>query len=342
MRIKKYVIKTLALITLLGLLLGLFGCQSSKDVKPLKWISYEFFDTFTVLYDYSGEGEESFEERRAEAESVLSLYHKLFDVYNSHEGITGVFEINKKAGQGAVKVCPELIEFLEYCKELYELTDGAVNIAMGAVLSIWHRYREEKKAIPTEAELSLAAEHCNIDDLVIDKAALTVELKDPYMSLDLGAIGKGYAVEKASQALIGIGAEGCVIDSGGNLRAIGTKPDGSGWSTGITNPKKPTADSYSYKLELKDSALATSGDYQRYYTVDGVRYHHIIDGETLMPAGRFSSVSVLSDSAALSDGLSTAFFIMSYEDGLQLATELGVDVLWITTDGKMLKTEGMS
>ena len=317
------------------------GCQLSGEQKPKEWMSFDYFDTFTVFSDYSADGDAAFRERRDKVEEVFELYNSLFDIYSAHDGVTGLYEINKNAGGEAVTVCPELIEFLEYCVELYEITGGEVNIAMGSLLGVWHEYREGGVAIPTENELAEAARHTGIDNLVIDKENMTVRLKDSKASLDVGAIGKGYAVEKAAQALIAMGAEGCVIDGGGNLRAIGSKSFGRGWTTAITNPKAPLGADYSYKLTLKNKSIATSGDYQRYYTVDGVKYHHIIDGETLMPGRNFVSVSVMCDSAALADGLSTALFLMSYDEGVSLADSLGVDALWITPDGQVLKTDGM-
>ena len=132
-----------------------------------------------------------------------------------------------------------------------------------------------------------------------------------------------------------------VLNIGGNIRIIGHKPDGSGWGTGIKDPANP--EQYAAKLTIADTSCVTSGDYERFFTVDGVQYHHVIDKDTLMPAAYFSSVTILTPNSGLADALSTALFTMSYEDGLALVSAIGnVDVLWITPDGTQYYTAGFS
>lgn len=342
MRIKRIAKATLSVLLLFVMTVSAVGCGAAPQPKPKQWMSYDYFDTYVTFYDYSKDGDDAFRQRRDTVAGVIKYYHELFDIYEPHEGVAGLYEINSKAGVSAVTVDEELIDFLVYAKEMYALTDGAVNIAMGSLLSLWHEYREGGVAIPSYKELTARAEHCDIDSIVIDREASTVMITDPEASLDVGAIGKGYAVEMAAKSLLALGATSCVVDGGGNLRTIGTKPDGKGWVTAITNPRAPAGADFSHKVILSDSSMATSGDYQRYYVVDGVRYHHIIDGETLMPAREFSSVSVMCESAALADALSTALFVTSYEDGLRLVEGLdGVEALWIFSDGEMKKTAGM-
>jgi hypothetical protein len=126
-----------------------------------------------------------------------------------------------------------------------------------------------------------------------------------------------------------------------NIRIIGYKPDGSGWGTGIKDPEDPQ--SYALTLTLADTSCVTSGDYERYFVADGVKYHHIIDKDTLMPAMYFSSVTVITEDSGLADALSTALFAMSYEDGLALIQKLGnIEVLWIKADGTQYRTDGLN
>ncbi len=132
------------------------------------------------------------------------------------------------------------------------------------------------------------------------------------------------------------------LNAGGNIITIGLKPDGSNWVTGITNPDKTSDNSIICKVEMGQTALVTSGDYERYFICDGVRYHHIIDPETLVPADYFASVSIFTEDSGLADALSTALFCMSYEEGLALVTDIGgIDVLWISSDGTVKCTEGI-
>ena len=143
----------------------------------------------------------------------------------------------------------------------------------------------------------------------------------------------------AARALEAEGVSSYVLNVGGNIRIIGTKPDGTGWVTGVKDPRNTSE--FAIKLRLADTSCVTSGVYERYYTVDGVRYHHIIDKDTLFPAEYFSSLTVITKNSALADALSTALFCMPYDDGAALAEKLGVDVLWIFPDGEMKYTPGI-
>ena len=240
-----------------------------------------------------------------------------------------------------MKVERELIDFLLYAKELYAVTNGEMNIMMGSVLRLWHDCREEGTRIPTEEELAAAALHTSISSLEIDVDKQTVRISDPEASIDVGALGKGYATERAAQYLESIGAESYVLNIGGNIRIIGTKTDGSGWKTGIKNPQDPSA--YAKYLTLADTSCVTSGNYERYYTVNGERYHHIIDKDTLMPSTFFSSVTIITSDSGLADALSTALFAMSYEDGLKIVEKIGgVEVVWITPEGEIYTTSGIA
>ena len=308
---------------------------------------YEYFDTVSVVMSYAGDTPEAFGANCEAVSELLWEYHRLFDIYHEYAGINNLMTVNKNAGVAPVEVDGKLIDFLLYCKEIYTLTDGKTNVAMGSVLKLWHDEREraenkpDKARVPSGEALSTAAQHTNIDALVIDKAAGTVYISDPEMRLDVGAIGKGYATERAAEVLIDAGVTSYVLNIGGNIRAIGTKPSGNGWTTGITNPDKGSDESFVCKVDISDISLVTSGDYERYYVVDGVQYHHIIDPVTLMPAAYFSSVSVFIDDSGLADALSTALFCMSYEDGKQLAESVGADIIWVTADGEVFMTDGV-
>ena len=212
---------------------------------------------------------------------------------------------------------------------------------MGSVLKLWHDCRESGTRIPTEDELAEAKKHNDISNLEIDVENSTVRISDPNASIDVGALGKGYATEMAAKYLEKEGANSYVLNIGGNIRIIGHKPDGTGWKTGIKNPADTTT--FASYITIADTSCVTSGDYERYFVVDGQRYHHIIDKDTLMPAAYFSSVTVITKDSGLADALSTALFAMSYEDGLALVEKFGgVDVLWITADGSQYMTKGFA
>ena len=306
---------------------------------------FTYFDTVSYVYSYAGDSAEQFDERSAEVSDILGEYHRLFDIYHEYSGVNNLCTLNLNAGGEPIKVDEKLIDFLLYARELYQATDGEMNVMMGAVLRIWHDLRDAASddpgaaRLPTEEELSTAAEHTDFSLLEIDEDARTVRIADPAASIDVGALGKGYATEMAARALEAEGVSSYVLNVGGNIRIIGTKSDGTGWVTGVKDPRNTSE--FAIKLRLADTSCVTSGVYERYYTVDGVRYHHIIDKDTLFPAEYFSSLTVITKNSALADALSTALFCMPYDDGAALAEKLGVDVLWIFPDGEMKYTPGI-
>lgn len=317
---KRLVFLVLAAATLISCALPLSSCSRGGVRKSYY---YEYFDTFSIISDYSGSSERRFNENAQKVEALLREYHTLYDIYNEYEGINNLATLNKKAGEGPVSVDEKIISLLEYGKEIYKLTGGEVNIAFGAVLKIWHEKRTEGKSVPRYSELSYAAKHANIDDIVIDKEKGTVEVTDRQLRIDVGAIAKGYATEKIAEALCEWGINSWALDIGGNIRAVGTKPGGGGWRTGVKNPAPTEEEPYIAYYELKDEALVTSGNYERYYEVGGKRYHHIIDKDTLFPSEHFVSVTVRAESSALADALSTAVFNMELKDAEALIKALG-------------------
>lgn len=329
-------------------LLLITGCAGTPTkIEPQGKAYFTYFDTVSYVYSYAGDSAERFEERSAEVSHILEEYHRLFDIYHEYSGINNLCTINKQAGGEPLPVDEKLIQFLDTAKALYEATGGEMNVMMGAVLRPWHDCREaaaddpQNASLPGDAALAEAAKHTDFSLLEIDYENHTVRISDPAASLDVGALGKGYATERAADFLREDGAESYVLNVGGNIRIIGAKPDGSGWVTGIRNPAGGEKD-FAISLRLQDTACVTSGVYERYFVVDGQRYHHIIDKDTLHPAGYFSSLTVLTGDSGLADALSTALFCMSYEDGLALAEQMeDVEVLWIFPDGGIKYTPGV-
>lgn len=358
MRTRRLISFLLSAALCLSLLAGCGSSSASSSSSadgPQRYstIFYDAFDTVTQVIAYCDNEEEFNEQMNALHEDLLT-YHKLYDIYNDYDGITNVKTINDNAGIAPVKVDDKILGMLELAQKMYDTTDGKLNIAMGSVLNIWHNYREaaeknENEAdntLPSQEELDAAAQHCDISNLVIDEDAKTVYLTDPEMSLDVGSVGKGYAVEMVAQAAEARGLTSALISVGGNLRAIGTKPDGSQWSGGIENPWNASevytsSSSYVGAVNMSDLALVTSGDYQRYFVVDGVRYHHLIDPATLWPAAYFDSVSVLTPDSGVADCLTTGLFCMPLEEGQAIVGSLDdVEAMWCTTDGQIITSSG--
>jgi len=299
------------------------------------------FDTVTQIVGYS-DSKEEFSNQVQMIYDNLKEYHQLYDIYNDYDGINNIKTINDNAGIAPVKVDSRIIDMLLFSKEIYELTDGKINIAFGAVLKIWHDYRNEGIENPEKAELPPidmlmeAAKHTDINKVIIDKENSTVFLSDPEMSLDVGAIAKGYAVEEISKIALESGLNSALISVGGNVRSIGVKADsGSRWTAGIKNPLDKDSKSIS-RVQLEDASLVTSGIYERYYTVDGKRYHHIIDPDTLFPAEYYASISILCPDSGMADALSTSVFTMPFEQGFELIESLpDVEAVWVFHDGEI-------
>jgi thiamine biosynthesis lipoprotein len=286
-----------------------------------------------------------FQENCDEISKMLDEYHQLFDIYHEYTGINNLCTINKNAGGEPLVVNQKLIEFLLYAKEIYALTNGKTNVMLGSVLKLWHDERENASINPSEAKLpdtealTKANLYTSIELLEIDETNSTVRIADDNARIDVGALGKGYATEKVAQMLEAKGVTSYVLNIGGNIRIIGSKPNGEGWVTGI---RDPFSEGYALYTNLKDTSCVTSGNYERYYTVEGKRYHHIIDSDTLMPSTYFSSITVITKNSGLSDALSTALFTMSYEEGLELVNNLdSVEVIWIHMNGDIIYTDGV-
>ena len=240
-RAKRFICALLAGALCLSLLAGCGTPQKQKELTRYSTIFYDVFDTVTQVIAYC-ESEEEFNTQMQVLHQDLIVYNQLYDIYNDYDGVVNVKTINENAGKAPVQVDDRILSMLELARQMYDLTGGKINIAMGSVLGIWHDYREaaEQNAsetdntLPTQEELEAAAQHCDINDLVIDEDAKTVYLSDPEMSLDVGSVGKGYAVEMVCRAAEARGLTSALVSVGGNLRAIGTKPDGSGravWRT---------------------------------------------------------------------------------------------------------------
>lgn len=333
----------------------LSGCQIINKSKYSKY-SDTFFDTFDTLTQFIGytKSEEEYKGYYEKVHLRFQELHKLYDIYNAYEGINNIKTINDNAGKAPVKVDKDIIDLILFAKEWNKRTNGQTNIAMGSVLSIWHNYREagrldpEAAKLPPMEALQKAAMHTDIDKVIVNMENSTVFLDDKGMSLDVGAIAKGYATEIVAREIMAAGLESGMISAGGNVRALGKPNDGvrERWGIGIQNPKKTTvSDDQSNLLDvifLNNASVVSSGDYERYYVVNDKRYHHLIDTETLMPGEFYQAVTIVTEDSGVADALSTAIFLMPFEESRALVESLeGVEVVWVMKDGKVEATEGM-
>lgn len=331
--------RVLSVLLLMALLTGCVAVPEAAERKQYNATFLELFDTVTTVVG-KAESEEAFMADARQVRDQLKVYHQLFDIYHDYEGISNLKTVNDNAGIAPVKVDPILIEFLLDCKAYYAATEGKVNVAMGAVLHLWHVARNDgindpaNAVLPREEELKEAAKHCNIEDIVIDEENATVFLRDPQMRLDVGAIAKGWAAQKVAQNA----PKELLISVGGNVCAADAKDEfGTPWVIGIEDPD---GGSYLHTLNITQNNVVTSGDYQRVYVVDGKAYHHIIDPVTLYPATRWRSVSVVCPDSADADALSTALFLLSREEGERLLAKYDACAMWVDAGGNRFYSPG--
>ncbi len=360
--------KKIVALILTGILIFTFmtGCQHNEDPvvdnenpapeqEAYKKYSSTFLDTFDTVTQVVGytETEEEFNGYAEKIHERMLELHKLYDKYNDYEGINNIKTINDNAGVKPVKVSKDIIDLILFSKKMYEDVGTQTNIAMGSVLEIWHEYRDEAEADPKNAkippmdDLLAASEHTDIDKVIVDVDSSTVYLNDPLMSLDVGAVAKGYATEVVVREITEEGFKSGIISAGGNIRAFGKPMDGirHKWGVGIQNPDSAIGNSEESILEtvfLTDASVVTSGDYQRFYMVGDKVIHHLIDPKTLMPGDYFRAVSVVTADSGKADFLSTTVFLLSYEEGRQLVESLdGVEAMWVFKDGRIETTDGM-
>jgi thiamine biosynthesis lipoprotein len=335
---KKIIVAVLAAILCL-----LASC--SPGYRRFEASFVDVFDTYSRIIGYA-RSQKEFDGYAEALRARLEDLHRKYDIYNSYSGLNNLKTVNDSAGISPVAVDADIMALLKFGKEAYEKTDGAVNIALGPVLKIWHEYREnglenpETAALPPIKLLRDAKPLCDIGGLVLNENAGTAYLAQKGMSLDIGAIAKGFAARIIAGEAKSAGLTSALIDLGGNIVAVGGPLSGGreSWRVGVQDPESNGEQSIIGSVDAKDAAVVTSGDYQRFYTVGGKTYNHIIDPETLMPTSRFAAVTVVAKDPATADMLSTCLFILPEEQGRAILQKTGGEALWISHDGGMTMT----
>jgi FAD:protein FMN transferase len=344
------------LIIVLFVVVSIFitGCSDRSQTGYTRY-QESYFDTFDTLVQFVAytESEEEFNGYAEKFHERLKELHRLYDIYITYEGVNNLKTINDRAGIEPVKVDQEIIDLILFSREWSEKTGGAVNIALGPVLSIWHSYREEALFDPANAELPPmeklreAMEYTDLDQVIVDTMQMTVYLPYPQMSLDVGAVAKGYALQIAIKELEEAGLHSAIVSAGGNIHIVGSPRDGERdrWGVGIQDPQASIVGGQETLLDviyLDRGSVDTSGDYQRYYIVEGELIHHLIDSVTLMPATHYRAVTVVAEDSGLADFMSTALFLIPFEESKTLAESLdNFEAIWVMPDGEVRTTEGM-
>ncbi len=259
---------------------------------------------------------------------------KLDDMLSNYKADSKLSEVNSLAGTGKIPVPREFIDLTERSLFFSNLTGGAFDITVGKLIELW-RQGQQKNALPDSETVKKTISDCvGFDKIKLYSKEEIIEINSQCVSIDFGGIGKGYAIDRAVAILKKKGIESGIINFGGEIFAIGAPPGSSGWSIGVHNPLK--ADEPLSFIEVKDMAVSTSGDYERYFEIRGKRYSHIIDTRTGIPVDAVPSVTVLSRSATDADALSTAISVMGKDKSqnvLEKYENLGLMIVTKQKDG---------
>ena len=349
---KKFSFLLLYIFLCLFFYAGFTGCGSEANVQEqskyqrFSEIYLDLFDTVTIIIGYAQSQEEfNYFSRNIIREELYRL-HQLFDIFNEYPGINNMWSVNHNAGIQPVEVDPVIIEMLKFSIEAYNDTRGALNVALGPVLDIWRTYiaaaadtepSDTRPSVPDMDKLLLANEFTDIGNVIIDEENSTVFLRYEGMSLDVGGIAKGYAIELAAQKAISAGFESFILTVGGDVRAANGPLGGTRdtWSVGVNNPDGGELIDVIF---VNNSSVFSSGDYLRYFMADGVRYHHIIDPYTLMPTVGIRSVTVIHPDGRVADMLTTAAFVLNIEEAKEVLEGFGPEAIWVLEDGAVITT----
>lgn len=344
---------------LLLLLILLVGCQNGQPSTLKRYQRGTFdagFDTYVELAAYAKD-ENAFDTTFKEMTSEFYRYNQIFDNYKTYDDALSLMAINQHAGKGAIKVDQALIDVLEFVKTMHDQGYTKFDPTMGAVLEIWHEYRTagilanqngDVGKTPSMTILETANLCTGWENIVIDATNSTVEITNPCTKLDLGGIAKGYAAEQVAQYLESKGTQYAIVNPGGNIRTINTRADGNPWNIAIQKPTLLQDDGNIDVLSIPESmSMVTSGDYQRAYeNEDGLRLHHLIDPDTLMPTHYFRSVTVITKNSMVADFFSTQLFLIPYQQGVELIHQYNqqhpqepLHALWIIDDETITQHE---
>ena len=270
---------------------------------------------------------------------AISEISRIEALISSWKTTSETSNINKNAGVSPVKVSKELFNLIQRALQISNLTDGAFDISYASMDKLW-KYDGSMTQMPSKEAIKKSVAKVGYKDIVVDPKNSAVFLKNKGMKIGFGAIGKGYAADKAKKLLISNGVSGGIINASGDINSWGSKPSGSSWQVAITNPlNKNKAFAM---LPIKD-AVVTSGNYEKYVTFNSRRYSHIIDPRSGYPSQGIISVTVFAPKAELADALATSVFVMGVETGIDRINQLkAVECIIITDTGNIITSNNLT
>ncbi len=266
----------------------------------------------------------------------LERLGRLLNFYAADSELT---TINTNAAIQPVKVSPETLEIIRAAVYAGEHTEGGFDVTVGPLVRLWDF---KTNAIPSAASIAESLPLVGYQNIVVDTAASTVFLTEPGVQIDLGGIIKGFAADKAVEVLKKHGIEDGIVAVAGDIKAFGRQLDGRPWHVGIQNPRQENGDAQLLAtVDLEGGGISTSGDYQRYFIKDRIRYHHLLNPKTGYPESLCRSVTVIAPAATLTDAFATGIFVMGPEKGLGVLEKLGMEGVIVDRQGEILMTRGI-
>ncbi|WP_066895920.1 FAD:protein FMN transferase [Clostridium nigeriense] len=331
---KKF-IKNLAFCILLIFSLGILaGCSKDNKVKePLSKSEVLMGTVVTVtLYDSNDE---------KILDKVFDKVKDLEKTLSINENGTLVDEVNAEAGVKPVKVDEDTYAIVKKGIEYSNLSHGLFDISVGPIVKLWNIGLPEAK-VPTQEEINEKLPFIGYKDIELNENDKTIFLKRPGMMIDLGGIAKGYTADVISNILTEEGVKSAIINLGGNVFTHGKKVNGDDWKIGIQNPFSDRG-AIVGTLTTSNKSVVTSGIYERYIEKDGVKYHHILSPKTGYPyENEIAGITIVSDTSADGDALSTSVFAMGVEEGMKFVNSIdGIDAIFVTKDNKVYITDGI-
>lgn len=273
--------------------------------------------------------------------AALEKVREIAGLINYYDDKSELSAVNNMAGISAVAVGRDTFEIIDKALRMSRRSGGAFDLTIGPLTDIWNFGAKTHKEIPSGNELVYAQHLVNYGNVLVNPQNETVKLLYPGMKIDLGGVGKGYAISKARAILVQRGVKSAIISAGSSIAVIGDNK-GRPWRIGIKDPRHPD-DMIGVVMLQAGQALSTSGDYENYFEFGGKRYHHVLDPSTGMPAGETRSVTVICNDATEADMLSTAIFVMGPIRGLAFVSTLPeTQAVIIDKDGKVITTPGLS
>ena len=273
-------------------------------------------------------------------DSVFAEFNRLDQLMSVWKKDSDILRLNAAAGDHSVPVSKETIDALVTARQVSEWTEGKFDVTFGALSDIWKFDQDQDDSIPSAAAIAARLPFIDYRKLVVDAAAGTAFLQRKGMRAHLGGIGKGFAVDRAVSLMKDAGLRDFSIQAGGDLYVAGHRGDRP-WRLGIADPRAPDGAIFA-RVDLSDSTFSTSGDYERSFIKDGVRYHHILDPSTGQPSRLCRSVTIVAKEATLADGLSTSVFLLGPEQGMTLIEKLpDVEGVIVGADNQVHVSSGL-